>query len=131
MADYDVIIKSGVVVDGTRLPRYQADVGIKGGLITKIGNLRAHQAKKVVDAGGHFVVPGFVDLHTHYDAQLFWDPYCTISSWHGVTSVVIGNCGFGFAPVKPEMRERAMLTMTRTEAIPYPSMKAGMPWDWI
>ena len=77
------------------------------------------------------MVPGFVDLHTHYDAQLFWDPYCTISSWHGVTSVVIGNCGFGFAPVKPELRERAMLTMTRTEAIPYASMKAGMPWDWV
>ncbi len=131
MAEYDVIIKGGMVVDGTRLPRYQADLGIKDGLIAKIGNLKAHQAKKVVDAGGHYVVPGFVDLHTHYDAQLFWDPYCTISSWHGVTSVVIGNCGFGFAPVKPEMRERAMLTMTRTEAIPYPSMKAGMPWDWI
>ena len=131
MANFDVIIKGGMVVDGTRLPRYQADIGIKNGLIAKIGNLKAHQAKKVVDAGGHYVVPGFVDLHTHYDAQLFWDPYCTISSWHGVTSVVIGNCGFGFAPVKPEMRERAMLTMTRTEAIPYLSMKAGMPWDWV
>lgn len=131
MAEYDVIIKGGMVVDGTRLPRYQADVGIKDGLIAKIGNLKTHQGKKVVDAAGHYVVPGFVDLHTHYDAQLFWDPYCTISSWHGVTSVVIGNCGFGFAPVKPEMRERAMLTMTRTEAIPYPSMKAGMPWDWV
>ncbi len=131
MAEYDVVIRGGMVVDGNRLPRYRADVGIKDGLIAKIGNLKAHQGKKEVDAGGHFVVPGFVDLHTHYDAQLFWDPYCTISSWHGVTSVVIGNCGFGFAPVKPEMRERAMLTMTRTEAIPYPSMKAGMPWDWV
>ncbi len=131
MAEYDVIIKGGIVVDGTRLPRYQADIGVKNGLVAKIGNLKAHQAKKTIDAGGHYVVPGFVDLHTHYDAQLFWDPYCTISSWHGVTSVVIGNCGFGFAPVKPEMRERAMLTMTRTEAIPYPSMKAGMPWDWV
>jgi N-acyl-D-amino-acid deacylase len=131
MAEFDVVIRGGMVVDGTRLPRYRADVGIKDGLIAKIGNLKAHQGTKVVDAGGHYVVPGFVDLHTHYDAQLFWDPYCTISSWHGVTSVVIGNCGFGFAPVKPEMRERAMLTMTRTEAIPYPSMKAGMPWDWV
>ena len=77
------------------------------------------------------MAPGFIDLHTHYDAQLFWDPYCSISSWHGVTSVVIGNCGFGFAPVHPEDRERAMLTMTRVEAIPYASMKAGMPWDWV
>ena len=77
------------------------------------------------------MAPGFVDLHTHYDAQLFWDPYCSISSWHGVTSLVIGNCGFGFAPVKPDFRDRAMLTMTRTEAIPYVSMKAGLPWDWV
>ena len=131
MAEYDVIIKGGIVVDGTRLPRYQADIGVKNGRIAKIGSLKAHQANKTVDAGGHYVVPGFVDLHTHYDAQLFWDPYCSISSWHGVTSVVIGNCGFGFAPVKPELRDRSMLTMTRTEAIPYASMKAGLPWDWV
>ena len=131
MAEFDVLIKGGMVIDGTRLPRYQADVGILDGKIAKIGNLKAHRAKKVIDAGGLNVAPGFVDLHTHYDAQLFWDPYCTISSWHGVTSVVIGNCGFGFAPVKPELRDRAMLTMTRTEAIPYASMKSGMPWDWV
>jgi N-acyl-D-aspartate/D-glutamate deacylase len=120
-----------MVVDGTRLPRYRADVGIKDGKIAKLGYLKPHQAKKVIDAAGMIVAPGFVDLHTHYDAQLFWDPYCTISSWHGVTSVVIGNCGFGFAPVKPELRDRSMLTMTRTEAIPYASMKAGLPWDWV
>jgi N-acyl-D-amino-acid deacylase len=131
MAEFDVVIRGGMVVDGTRLPRYRADVGIKDGKIAKIGYLKSHEAKKVVDAGGQYVVPGFVDLHTHYDAQLFWDPYCTISSWHGVTSVVIGNCGFGFAPVKPELRERSMMTMTRTEAIPYSSMKAGLPWDWV
>src|SRR3546814_638023 len=73
---------------------------------------------------------GYIDLHTHYDAQLFWDPALSISSWHGITSVVIGNCGFGFAPVKPEMRDRSMLSMTRVEAIPYASMKEGMPWNW-
>jgi N-acyl-D-aspartate/D-glutamate deacylase len=131
VAEFDVVIRGGMVIDGTRLPRYQADLGIKQGRIAKIGKLKSHDAKKVIEAGGLNVVPGFVDLHTHYDAQLFWDPYCTISSWHGVTSIVIGNCGFGFAPVKPELRNRAMLTMTRTEAIPYASMKAGLPWDWV
>jgi N-acyl-D-aspartate/D-glutamate deacylase len=131
MAEFDLIIRGGTVIDGTRMPRYRADVGIKDGKVAKIGNLKAHEAKRVIDAGGLNVAPGFVDLHTHYDAQLFWDPYCTMSSWHGVTSVVIGNCGFGFAPVKPELRDRSMLTMTRTEAIPYVSMKAGMPWDWV
>ncbi len=131
MAEFDTIIRGGMVVDGTRMPRYSADVGIKDGKVAKIGKLATHQGGKVIDADGQIVAPGFVDLHTHYDAQLFWDPYCTISSWHGVTSVVIGNCGFGFAPVKPEMRDRAMLMMTRTEAIPYASMKAGMPWDWV
>ena len=80
---------------------------------------------------GLIVAPGFVDLHTHYDAQIQWDPYCTISGWHGVTSVVLGNCGFGFAPVREEERDRAMLTMSRTEAIPFESMKEGMLWDWI
>ncbi len=131
MAEFDAVIRGGMVIDGTRMPRYQADVGIKDGKIAEIGKLKSHQAKKVIDACGLNVAPGFVDLHTHYDAQLFWDPYCTISSWHGVTSVVIGNCGFGFAPVKPDLRDRSMLTMTRTEAIPYASMKAGLPWDWV
>src|SRR6266852_5515192 len=81
MAEFDVVIRGGMVIDGTRMPRYRADVGIKDGKVAKIGNLKAHQAKKVVDAGGMLVAPGFVDLHTHYDAQLFWYPYCTISSW--------------------------------------------------
>ena len=126
MAEFDLVITGGMVIDGTRMPRYQADIGVKDGKIAEIGHLKKHQGRRMIDAGGLNVVPGFVDLHTHYDAQLFWDPYCTISSWHGVTSVVIGNCGFGFAPVKPDMRDRAMLTMTRTEAIPYAAMKAGM-----
>jgi len=131
MAEFDAVIRGGMVIDGTRLPRYQADVGVKDGKIAEIGKIKSHRASKVIDAAGLNVAPGFVDLHTHYDAQLFWDPYCTISSWHGVTSVVIGNCGFGFAPVKPDLRDRSMLTMTRTEAIPYASMKAGLPWDWV
>jgi N-acyl-D-aspartate/D-glutamate deacylase len=130
MADVDLHIKGGTVVDGTRTPRYQADVWIKDGKIAQIGGQAPGVAQRVIDADGLIVAPGFVDLHTHYDAQIRWDPYCTISGWHGVTSVVLGNCGFGFAPVKPDFRERSMLTMTRTEAIPFASMKAGMKWDW-
>jgi N-acyl-D-amino-acid deacylase len=130
MADYDLQIKNGTVVDGTRVPRYRADVWIKDGKIAQIGGRAPGFAKKVIDADGLIVAPGFVDLHTHYDAQIRWDPWCTISGWHGVTSLVLGNCGFGFAPVKPDFRDRSMLTMTRTEAIPYESMKAGMHWDW-
>jgi N-acyl-D-aspartate/D-glutamate deacylase len=128
---YDRIIRNGMVVDGSRQPRYRADIGIRGGRVAAIGRLDPADAAEVLDATGLVVAPGFVDLHTHYDAQLFWDPYCTLSSWHGITSVVIGNCGFGFAPVRPEMRERAMLSMTRVEAIPLASMAAGMPWDWV
>ena len=131
MTAFDTVIKNGIIFDGTRIPRYRADVAIKDGVIAEIGHVPAEKAARVIDADGLHVAPGFVDLHTHYDAQVFWDPYCTISGWHGITSAVIGNCGFGFAPVAPEMRERAMLSMTRVEAIPLASMKAGMPWDWV
>ncbi len=131
MAEFDTIIRDGMIIDGTRMPRFRGDIGIKNGRIAKIGRLRPSDAARVIDATGKIVAPGFVDLHTHYDAQIFWDPYCSISSWHGVTSIVIGNCGFGFAPVHPDARERAMLTMTRVEAIPYASMKSGIPWDWV
>ena len=130
MATFDLHIKGGTVVDGTRVPRYRADVWIKDGQVAQIGGRAPGSAKQVIDADGLIVAPGFVDLHTHYDAQIRWDPYCTISGWHGVTSVVLGNCGFGFAPVKPDFQERSMLTMTRTEAIPYDAMKEGMEWDW-
>ena len=117
---------------GTRVPRYAGDVWIKDGKIAQMGGRVEGSAERVIDAEGLIVAPGFVDLHTHYDAQIRWDPYCTISGWHGVTSVVLGNCGFGFAPVKPDFRERSMLTMVRTEAIPYDAMKEGMEphWDW-
>src|SRR6478752_3171294 len=132
MNDADIHIAGGTVVDGTRAPRYRADVWIKDGKITQIGGRATGVAERVIDASGKIVAPGFVDLHTHYDAQIRWDPWCTISGWHGVTSVVLGNCGFGFVPVKPDFRERSMLTMVRTEAIPYESMVEGMlpHWDW-
>jgi N-acyl-D-amino-acid deacylase len=130
VADFDIVIRNGTVVDGSRVPRYRADVWIRDGRVAQIGGRAPGFANREIDADGLIVAPGFVDLHTHYDAQIRWDPYCTISGWHGVTSVVLGNCGFGFAPVKPDFRERSMLTMTRTEAIPYDAMRAGMNWDW-
>ncbi len=130
-AEYDIVIRNGLIFDGARVPRYRADIAIKDGLIAAIGHIPAAAATRAIDAEGLHVAPGFIDLHTHYDAQLFWDPYCTLSGWHGVTSVVIGNCGFGFAPVAPEMRERAMRSMTRVEAIPLKCMQEGMPWDWV
>jgi len=131
MPAYDIVIKNGLIFDGARVPRYRGDIAIRDGVIVEIGRIDEAGAARVIDAEGLHVAPGFIDLHTHYDAQLFWDPYCTLSGWHGVTSVVIGNCGFGFAPVAPEMRERAMLSMTRVEAIPFASMQQGMPWDWV
>tara|TARA_A100001037_G_C15138069_1_gene632161 strand:- start:1319 stop:3019 length:1701 start_codon:yes stop_codon:yes gene_type:complete len=130
MTDYDILIKNGTIFDGLQTPRYRGDIGIKDGLIAHIGNLKGATAGEVIQAEGLHICPGFVDLHTHYDSQIFWDPYCTISGWHGVTSVVIGNCGFGFAPVKPEDRMRSMLTMERNEAVRATTMEAGMPWDW-
>jgi N-acyl-D-aspartate/D-glutamate deacylase len=128
--DFDTVIKGGVIFDGQRTPRFVSDIGIAAGRIAYIGDIRHTGAARVIDARGLNVAPGFVDLHTHYDSQVFWDPYCTLSGWHGVTSVVIGNCGFGFAPCRPEDRDRAMLTMARNEAVPLATMQAGMPWDW-
>ena len=132
MTSYDVHIKGGTIVDGTRVSRYKGDLWIKDGRIAQIGGRAKGIADRVIDADGCIVAPGAIDLHTHYDAQVRWDPWCSISSWHGVTSVVLGNCGFGFAPCKPDFRERSMLTMVRTEAIPMEAMRAGfLPhWDW-
>lgn len=130
MTSYDTIIAGGIVIDGRRNPRVRADVAISGGRIAAIGRLDPADAERVIDATGLIVAPGFIDLHTHYDAQIFWDPYCTISGFHGITSVVIGNCGFGFAPVKPADRDYAMRTLNRVEQIPYDTMKAGVTWTW-
>ena len=131
MATFDLAIKGGTIIDGLQTPRYKADIGILGGRIAQIGRVNSGDAAEVVDASGRMVVPGFVDLHTHYDSQLFWDPWCTMSGWHGVTSVVIGNCGFGFAPCHPADRDRTMLALSRNEAVPLETMRAGMPWDWV
>ncbi len=134
MPEYELLIKNGTIVEGTRIPAFKGDIGINGGRITAMGNLTG-SAARVLDATGLIVAPGFIDIHTHYDAALSggtkWDPYASLSGWHGVTTVAIGNCGFGFAPVKPEDRERAMRRMERTESIPLSCMQAGMRWDWV
>src|SRR5438874_8443793 len=98
---YDLVVKNGMVVDGTGLPRYRADVGIRHGKIVEMGRISPSGAK-ILDAEGKIVAPGFIDLHTHYDAQILWDPLLTCSPWHGATTVIMGNCGFTLAPVRPQ-----------------------------
>ena len=130
MAEYDIVIRNGTIVDGARNPRYRGDLGIRDGKIARLGLIRGGTAEREIDATGLIVAPGFIDLHTHYDAQVFWDPYLTTSGWNGVTSVVVGNCGFGFAPTRENLRQRAMESMTKVEAIPMATMQAAIPWDW-
>ena len=127
--DYDLIIKHGTIVDGTGAPRYEADLGISGGKIAAIGQISG-PAREVIDAKGLVVVPGFVDPHTHYDAQICWDPLLTCSSEHGVTSVVIGNCGVGIAPCLPEAREMVTRDLVTVEGIPFDVLNQGITWDW-
>src|SRR5437660_10058286 len=114
---YDLLIKNGTVVDGTGIAQRIADVGVADGKIGEIGKI-TDSARRTVDASDLIVAPGFVDPHTHYDAQICWDPYITSSSWHGVTSVVMGNCGVGIAPCKPNSREIAAWDLVNVEAIP-------------
>ena len=131
MAEYGMVIRNGTIVDGTGgLPAFRGDLAIKDGKIAMISGRIKASAKQEVDATGCIVAPGGVDLHTHYDLQLNWEPYASMSGWHGVTSVTIGQCGFGFAPCKPEDREQAMRLMTRIEAIPLETMQLGLRWDW-
>ena len=130
MAEYDLVIRGGTLVDGTGLQRYEADLAVKDGRVAKIsGKIKGGGAKEL-DASGCIVAPGAIDLHTHYDGQLNWDPYASLSSWFGVTSLTIGMCGFGFAPTRPEDRDLNMRMMNRIEAIPLDAMRLGMRWDW-
>jgi N-acyl-D-amino-acid deacylase len=126
---YDLIIKNGTVIDGSGLPRYRADVGIARGKIATIGKLRAG-AKETLDAEGHIVAPGFIDAHTHMDAQVFWDPLGTCSCWHGITSVVMGNCGFSLAPCGEKDKLLVMRNLERAEDIAPEAMEAGIKWSW-
>jgi N-acyl-D-amino-acid deacylase len=127
---YDLVIKNGTVVDGTGAPRFRADVAVADGKIAEIGKV-TDGAARTIDADGLIVSPGFVDPHTHYDAQICWDPLITCTSWHGVTSVVMGNCGVGIAPCKPEIREVAAWDLVNVEAIPFDALSKGITWDWV
>jgi len=125
----DLIIRNGLVVDGTGAPGRHADVGVVDGRIVAIGEVD-DGATTIVDASDFVVAPGFIDPHTHYDAQICWDPALTPSSWHGVTSVVMGNCGVGIAPCRAQAREIAMRDLVNVEAIPYEVLERGISWDW-
>ena len=125
----DLLIKNGTVVDGSGTPRYRADVGVANGRIVEIGRIGA-PAGRTIDAEGLIVAPGFIDGHTHMDAQVNWDPLGSCSCWHGVTSVVMGNCGFALAPCKPEDREWFARCLTAVEDIPTELMMAGIDWSW-
>jgi len=122
----DLLIRNGTLIDGTGVPGRRADVAIAGGKIVGTGG----SAKRTVDADGLVVAPGFIDPHTHYDAQICWDGATTPSSWHGVTTVVMGNCGVGIAPCRPAAREIAMRDLVNVEAIPFEVLNAGITWDW-
>ena len=127
---HDLVITGGVVVDGTGAPSRRADVAVDGDRITAVGEVDAGGAGRVIDAEGRIVTPGFVDMHSHLDAQIGWDPTMSSSCWHGVTSVVMGNCGMTFAPVRPGQAELLATAMESVEDIPASCILEGLPWDW-
>lgn len=126
---YDLLIKDGLIVDGSGMPSYYGDVAIKAGKIAEVGRLDG-PALRVINAKGRVVAPGFIDNHCHFDAQVTWDPLCTFSPNHGVTTVIFGNCSLGLAPVRPEGQEALAMMLSRVEAIPIESLEAGIDWDW-
>jgi len=126
---YDLILKGGRIYDGSGLPSFNGDVAIRDGKIAAIGRIN-ESADQVLDVGGLAVAPGIIDFHTHFDAQLWWDPLASSSNEHGVTTVVTGNCGLTLAPCAPENRDALIGTFVRVEAMPRPSLQAGIPWLW-
>ncbi|MGE0383124.1 MAG: amidohydrolase family protein [Gammaproteobacteria bacterium] len=125
----DLIIRGGNVIDGTGAPARRADLGIHGGRIAAIGKIDG-PARETIDADGRVVCPGFIDVHTHYDAQIFWDPTLSPSCFHGVTTVIGGNCGFSIAPLSPQAGQYLLPMLARVEGMPVASLEAGVPWDW-
>jgi len=126
---YELILKGGHIYDGSGMPSFIGDVAINDGRIADIGRINA-TADRILDVGGLAVAPGIIDFHTHFDAQLWWDPLASSSSEHGVTTVVMGNCGLTLAPCKPESRDALIGTFVRVEDMPRQSLQAGIPWDW-
>jgi N-acyl-D-aspartate/D-glutamate deacylase len=126
---YDLVVKNGTVIDGSGMPRYRADVGVRRGKIASIGRIR-EPAREVIDAEGQVVAPGFVDGHTHMDAQIFWDPIGTSSCYHGITTAVMGNCGFTLAPCAAKDKHLVVRNLQRAEDIPPAAMEAGIKWSW-
>jgi N-acyl-D-aspartate/D-glutamate deacylase len=126
---YDLVIRNGTIVDGSGAPEFQGDVAVRGGKIAAVGVV-SDQGREEIDATGLLVTPGFVDIHTHYDGQATWESLTEPSSSHGVTTVVTGNCGVGFAPCRPQDRERLVALMEGVEDIPEVVMTAGLPWSW-
>jgi len=129
MTTHDLVIRGGTIVDGTGAKPFIGDVAIDNGKISAVGTVEG-KGREEYDAKDLLVTPGFVDIHTHYDAQATWDPYLTPSSQHGVTTVVMGNCGVGFAPVKPEDRNELVDLMEAVEDIPGAAMHEGIKWEW-
>jgi N-acyl-D-amino-acid deacylase len=127
---HDLVIRGGTVVDGTGGPSRTADIAVDDGIITAVGDLESAAAQRTIDADGLLVIPGVVDVHTHYDGQATWDPLLTPSSWHGVTTIVMGNCGVGFAPVRPGSQEWLVQLMEGVEDIPGTALTEGITWGW-
>lgn len=127
---YDLIIENARICDGTGKPSFPGSVAVKDGLIAAVGKGNGEAAARKINADGLALAPGFIDPHTHYDAQVAWDPMVTCSSWHGITTVVMGNCGVGVAPVQPKARDIVMWDLVNVEAIPFEVLQRGIDWQW-
>jgi N-acyl-D-aspartate/D-glutamate deacylase len=128
-SEYDLVIRGGTVMDGNGGAPFEADVAVKDGKIAAVGAVSGSGSEEV-DARGFSVTPGFIDIHTHYDGQAMWDSHLAPSSWHGVTTVVMGNCGVGFAPVRRDTQDKVVALMEGVEDLPGPCLNEGLDWTW-